>query len=186
MTLITAIGWLGTLFYLANHAYISLNKNWKKHIYYGGNAIAAGCLVLSSFYNQSWQAVVINSFWLVISAALLMNANLHALKFSPKLFYIIVGGMMMLFAGGLVIEQQANLALLGWVSAVVFSGCYLLFSQEKMLPRFYLCWNAFAAIALLPQLWLDANWPVFGLEIAWALISIYGAVRRFEEVHLID
>lgn len=183
--MIIFIGWLGTLLYLINHAYISINKNWQQNIYYIGNAVAAICLIISSYFSVSWQAVVINTFWAIISIALLVGANLNVLRFNKRFFYAVVFVLLATFVGQYLVQNQLNFVLLGWSSAFIFSGCYLLFSQEKMLPRFYLCWNAFAAITLLPQLWNDGNWPVFGLEIIWAIISIYGAARRFEEVHLL-
>jgi len=184
--MIFVIGWLGTLVYLINHTYISINKNWQKNIYYGGNALAAVCLIISSYFTDSWQAIVINAFWAIISIALFFEVNLSSIKFSKRLFYVTLIALLTVFLAGYLVLDQLNLALLGWISTFVFSGCYLLFSSQKMLPRYYLCWNAFAAIALLPQLWLDQNWPVFSLEVVWAIISIYGAARKFEKVHLIQ
>lgn len=183
---IALIGWCGTILYLLNHAYISLNKNWRKVIYYTVNAAAAICLIISSVVNHSWQAVVINAFWAIISLSLLLNVDLAKIKFSKRLFNLVVIIMLAAFIVQFIFYNQANLTLLGWTSAFVFSACYLLFSAEKMLPRYYLCWNAFAALTLLPQLWLDQNWPVFTLEIIWAVISIYGAAKRFEQVHLLQ
>lgn len=183
---IAVIGWCGTILYLLNHGYISLNKNWRKSIYYTANAIAAICLIISSSINNSWQAVVINGFWAIISFSLLLNLDLTKIKFSKRLFHLIIAIMLAIFIGQYALSNNANLPLLGWTSAFVFSACYLLFSSEKMLPRYYLCWNAFAALALLPQLYLDQNWPVFTLEISWAVISIYGAIKRFEQVHLVQ
>jgi hypothetical protein len=182
---IITIGWLGTFLYLINHIYISLETNWKNNIYYGGNTLAAICLIISSYYNASWQAVVINIFWASISIALLLGANLSTIKLNKRFFYIVFIGMSLMLFVNYLMQSQFDLALLGWISAFIFSGAYLLFSAKKMLPRYYLCWNAFAAIALLPQLWLDHNWPVFALEVIWASISIYGAARKFEQVHLI-
>lgn len=180
------IGWFGTALYLINHGYISVNKNWKKPIYYTGNAIAASCLVLSSYYSNSWQAIVINCFWAFTSVLLLCGVDLSTLKIDKRIFHLIIAVMLLFFFGEVVAKQQLNLALLGWVSAFTYSGCYLLFSAEKMLPRNYLCWNAFASLIILPQLWLDQNWPVVGMQICWAMISIYGAARRQEEVHLVQ
>ncbi|MGB1261558.1 MAG: CBU_0592 family membrane protein [Cognaticolwellia sp.] len=185
MTMIL-VGWLGTILYLVNHGYISLIAKWRKNIYYAGNAIAAICLVISSTVSHSWQAVVINSFWTIISISLLFGFDLTNVKFNKHIFRVIVAAMLIVFCGQYLLEQTFNLTLLGWISAFVFSACYLLFSADKMLPRYYLLWNAFAAVTLLPQLWLDQNWPVFALEIAWAIISIYGAIRRFEQVHLVQ
>ena len=86
MNLLALIGWSGTLLYLLNHAYISLAPNWKSTIYYGGNLIAALCLVLTSAVAQSWQAVVINSFWAIISVLLLANISLKNAPFTQPLF----------------------------------------------------------------------------------------------------
>ena len=67
------IGWFGTVLYLINHVYISLNSQYKKNIYYVGNAIAALALVLSSLVVSSMQAVIINGFWAIVSVALLIT-----------------------------------------------------------------------------------------------------------------
>ena len=183
---IVFLGWLGTFIYLLNHAYISLANCWNKKLYYGANALAASFLIISSVFNTSWQAVVINAFWLVISLALLANKNVASLSFNLRIFYSVLMIGLAVFFGNILLFNQINFALLGWLSAFTFSACYLLFCQEKLLPRYYLLWNAFAAIALMPQLWLDHNWPVFYLEISWALISLYGAGRKFSQPHLID
>lgn len=183
--MILIIGWIGTTLYLIGHAYISLLTIWQKKIYYSFNLAAAVCLVFSSVYNESWQAVVINGFWTVISLLLLLKVDLTSTKFSIRQYYAILS----LFVLNLMIQslQQSSLdyAALGWISAYVFSAAYLLFSAEKMCHSHYLLWNFLAATILLPQLWIDQNWPVFGLEIVWAMISIYGVVRKYEETQLI-
>ncbi len=182
--MIIFIGWFGTLLYLVNHAYISISKNWQQNIYYTGNVVAAICLIISSSFSTSWQAVVINTFWAIISIAFLVGTNLNVLSFNKHFFYVAIFAMLAIFVGQLLVQNHLNFALLGWSSAFIFSGCFLLFSQGKMPPRSFLGWNAFAAVALLPQLWNDSNWPVFSLEIIWAAISIYGVARR-EKVYLL-
>lgn len=183
--MLTIIGWLGTIIYLINHAYISINKNWQKNIYYSANAVAAIFFVITSVFTNSWQAVVINLFWAIISLALISGTNLNRIPLTKNFFYAVVLAMLLYFLGQYLFTGYVNIVLLGWISAVVFTSCYLLLSQEKMLPRFYLCWNAFASIIILPQLYQDVNWPVFGLQMIWAIISIYGAIRRFEDAHLL-
>jgi hypothetical protein len=183
--MILIIGWLGTCIYLIGHAYISIVQGWEQKNYYIINLIAAICLIISSLFNYSWQALMVNLFWMVISILLLLNVNLTASKFTLKQYYWVFGGFLVNFIMQSIYKQEIDLASLGWIAAFVFSSVYLLLSAEKMLPRYYLLWNIFAALALLPQLWVDQNWPVFGLEISWAVISFYGAVRKFEQAHLI-
>ncbi|GHB66255.1 hypothetical protein GCM10008107_14270 [Psychrosphaera saromensis] len=184
--MILIIGWFGTFLYLIGHAYISLKQHWHKNTYYTFNLVAAISLIISSVYNASWQAVVVNSFWVIISVLLLLNVNLTSTKFTVRQYYWIFFALVANFVIQSLLKNQLDLASLGWIAAYVFSAVYLLFSAEKMLPRYYLLWNIFAALALLPQLWVDQNWPVFGLEVSWAIISAYGAIRKFEQAHLIN
>jgi hypothetical protein len=186
MTFMVALGWLGTVTYLLNHAYISLVPQWRPSIYYGANLVAALALVATSLHSQSLQAVAINGFWALLSIALLYGLPVAKLPFSSRLFH----QLLLVFAIAIgylssVNGAQAVIAL-GWSSVFVFSAAYLLFSSGKMKTRHYLAFNGYAALALMPQLWLDQNWPVFGLEVAWAAISFYGVGKHKDDVHLID
>lgn len=184
--IVASLGWLGTIIYLLNHSYISLQVNWRKSVYYSGNAIAAACLVASSFYLSSWQAVLINGFWLVISLLLLLQINLNKIAINKSVLVILLATIWLIIAAHYISSQIFSFTWLGWSSALVFCLSYLPFSTQKMSIQLYLAANTYAALALLPQLWLDANWPVFGLEIAWSLISVYGLIRRVSSTHLLD
>ena len=186
MTLLALVGWSGTLLYLLNHGYISLVQKWKPSIYYGGNLIAAVSLVITSVFAASWQAVVINGFWAVISMLLLAKVDLKRFSIPPSWFMAGLVGLWLWLLVKSVSDMALDLTILGWTSAYVFSFAYLLFSAERMAPRHYLLWNGYAALSLLPQLWLDQNLPVFGLEVAWACLSFYGAARKYKQIHLID
>ncbi|MFT2090271.1 CBU_0592 family membrane protein [Paraglaciecola sp. 2405UD69-4] len=180
------LGWFGTITYLVNHGYISFSKDKSNLIYYGGNFLAALSLVISSIVSQSYQAVVINGFWAIISILVLANINLKRLPINVMFFNIILG----IFAIGVAYQgimlNKLDTQLLGWSSAFVFSASYLLFTIGKMPIINYLIFNAYAAFVILPQVWIDQNWPVFALEICWGTISLYGAFRKINEVHLID
>ena len=178
-------GWLGAMLYLLSHSYISYKADWNKRLYYAGNLIAALLLIATSVAFNSWQAVVINGFWAVISLLFFCDVKLGSLPVSSSMFRAAV----VLLWGWIAIlwfkDGDLNLGLLGWSSAFVFSAAYLLFSVERMRPGYYFLWSAYAALALLPQLWLEQNWPVFMLEIIWAGISLFGAIRRFGQFRLI-
>jgi hypothetical protein len=180
------IGWFGTVLYLINHVYISLNSQYKKHIYYVGNAIAAIALVLSSLVVNSMQAVIINGFWAVVSIALLLKLPVHKFPFSRRAFYTIFVCIVGLILYRYVVESNLDLMLMGWFSAYIFCLGYLLFSGDKLKHSNYLILNFVAATALIPQLWYDHNLPVLTLEIAWAIISLYGVIKKVKNAHLID
>lgn len=184
--IIFILGWAGTIIYLLNHGYISLVSQWRPTIYYGGNLVAATALVITSLQHHSHQAVIINSFWALLSLALLCKLPVERLPFNNRLFYLLLIGFVAVIGFQIFSDLQQVIIVLGWSSAFVFSGSYLLFSAGKMKQIHYLAFNAYAAIALLPQLWIDGNWPVFGLEIVWAIISLYGFYKRLDQVHLID
>jgi hypothetical protein len=186
MNLFSLLGWIGTVLYLLNHTYISYKTDWNHKIYYGANFLAAASLVISSAIVDSWQAVAINIFWALISLMLFNHSKLAWVSIRVMHFHFIIVIFMITLLMLLITNGVVDLAILGWLSAFVFSVAYLLFSIEKLPPRHYFLWNAFAAVSLLPQLWTDGNFPVFFLEIAWAIISIYGAIRRYSILRLID
>lgn len=184
--MISLLGWIGTLTYLINHTYISVNKNWQRKIYYTGNCFAAILLVISSYYIGSYQAVFINGFWAIISIALLAGVPIKSIPVKTK-YYVVMLAMIILYIFiDSALSQKLNTVAMGWSSAFVFTIGYLLFCSEKLSQTHYLLGDAYAALVLLPQLWFDHNWPVFVLEISWATISLYGVYMRKDKIHLID
>lgn len=181
------VGWCGTVIYLANHTYISVNADWRKLIYFGGNFVAASFLLMQSTYLASWQAVVINGFWMVISLSLLAGISFENIRVSAKHYYVFcafaLSGLCVSIA---FLDWETVVQLFAWSSAFVFCSCYFLFSAQRITSRAYLMLNIYAALVLLPQLYLTSNWPAFGLEVAWATISSYGVIKSYRRVHLID
>ncbi|NHK27524.1 hypothetical protein FF098_006370 [Parvularcula flava] len=174
------IGWVATVIYLANHIALSVNRNYRGRLYFLLNLIGASGLVVSSLVLQSWQAVAINTFWAVVS--LLSLAGRHTgtdFKLSDK---ALTWPVWVLGAGGLVyaiLAPNQGLAALGWAATLLFCGAYLLFSAETIRRRRFLAYNVAAAFGVAPILYIDANWPAFGLEMAWGTISLIGFVNAF-------
>ena len=186
MTFLEVLGWIGTVLYLLNHGYISVTTDWNKEIYYSGNAIAALLLVISSLAIGSWQAVIINSFWAIVSVRSLLgsgtsNKMITHQQFGVVLLIILLAAFLSIF-----IAPEATISILGWSSVWVFCISYLLFTSGDILPRYYFLYSAYAATVLLPQLWADSNMAVFYLEIVWAVLSLYAAKKRFSQAHIID
>ena len=187
--MIATLGWIGSILYLVNHGYISVVKQWQEKLYYGGNLVAALSLVISSLFLSSFQAVVINGFWAIISLLLLMRFDINRLSFSKRIFYAGFGVFLIAIAYTAWYFGHNSMELftcLAWSSSYVFCLSYFLFCSKKLTHLAYLTFNVYAACALLPLLWLQQNWPVYTLEVSWALISVYGIFKKLEQSHLID
>ncbi|NTS78017.1 hypothetical protein HR060_14250 [Catenovulum sp. SM1970] len=187
--MVAFLGWLGSILYLVNHGYISVVKNWRNDIYYGGNLVAALSLVISSLFLSSYQAVVINTFWAVISFLLLIKVDITKVAIPKQAFYV---GFISFIGFCTWSAWQSGLTSLnfytslGWSSSFVFCLSYFLFSSKKLSHIQYLSFNFYASVALLPLLWQQDNLPVFTLQICWAGISAFGVYKRMDNAHLID
>lgn len=187
--MVAVLGWLGSILYLINHAYISMVKNWQPKIYYAGNLVAAVSLVVSSVMISSYQAVLINGFWALVSVLLLVKFDVSRIPLSKRFFFFGFGALLFYIVYLGVTHGVNTLTFytyLGWSSSYVFCLSYLLFCSKKLSQIKYLAFNFYAASALLPILWSQENWPVFTLEVCWALISLYGVYVKAEAIHLID
>jgi len=172
MTAVDVIGWFGTTLYLVNYAYLAFYSRWRRTIYFAANSIAASSLVISSAVLASWQAVGINLFWAVISLWLLTGKGFALIRLSPRVLLVGVLLWWLLALLGAVQHWHVASGFLAWSSTFVFGLAYLLFAAQRLSLRPYHLWNAYAAMAILPQLYLDANWPVLVMEASWFAISV--------------
>lgn len=173
--LLVFLGWIGTLIYLIAHAYISLSATWIRGLYYTLNLVAASLLAVSSLYIKSYQSFAINLFWMIVSLLLLFSIDLSRFSFSLVLYRAAI--MACFLSLGYFVVQGLVIGFIGWVSVFVFCASYFLFTSEKMRRSEYLLWQAFAATAIIPQAWIDSNWPIVGLEVCWAGVSMFGFAR---------
>lgn len=177
MSFVSFLGGLGTVIYLASHAYLSVKTNCNRRVYYGGNFVAALMILMSSAVIGSWQAVAVNGFWAAVSALLFFGVGLlriNGLVFRFVLFLVSAGVVAAWIRSG-----DLGFGGLSWLSVLVFSLAYLFFCAGKITPGVYFLWSAYAALTMLPQLWLDQNLSVFALEIVWAGVSFFGAQRWY-------
>jgi hypothetical protein len=177
MTATAVIGYAGTLLYLVDHAYISLSSAHNGRIYFAGNMIAATCLVITSAALSSWQPVIVNLFWAGISLQRMLGGSVHILVRMDNWLQFAGGVCLLILAGSLGLMPERFLSVLAWISVLMFAGAYLLFAAEQLQKSSYLLLNGFAALAILPQLWLDTNYPAFVLESVWAVLSFYGVLH---------
>lgn len=184
--MIEFLGWVGTILYLINHAYLSFTKNFKDNVYYSVNLVAALSLVVSSLYLHSWQAVAINIFWAAVSMLMVFKLSLRELPLTSRrfLFLLLFTLLISVFAYLRAPDQIWN--LVSWIAAVIFSLSYLMFSASRMSAKNYQKANFLAAIMCLPALWIQMNFAVFALEVAWASISVWSVIKNFNEAHIID
>lgn len=177
MSLLFVVGWTGTCLYLCSHSYICYKKRWSTSVYYGLNFCAAILVTLYSLNHFSWQAVAINVFWALISLVSYFSINFRAFPFSLRMFDFTIWMFIAIIIIVYLSYPVFIYALMGWSSVFVFTAAYLLFSVGRMQAFSYFLWSAYAALAILPQLWIDKNLAVFTLEVIWAGVSLLGAMR---------
>lgn len=173
------LGWFGTAVYLVNHALLSARRIRRGNVYFAGNAIAAAVIAVSSFALPSWQAVVVNGFWVVASVAGLLGASIAAsVRPSARGLWLLCGAIAAIGLLLSVYDQYLAAATIGWSATLLFCGVYLLFAVGDLAQRSFLLCNAAAAFGLLPILTLDNNWPVVALEVAWGTLSLAGLLVK--------
>lgn len=172
--LLQLIGWAGTFIYLAAYVYVSRVSDYRRGLYFGGNLVGALCILAVSLGLHSWQAVVINGFWAVISVAGLLALRPRWPAPPPWM----LGGVVVVAVGTsailLFIDASLAIGLLGWSATATFCLGYCLFATEKLAPGHFFLLNAYSASAIIPQLVVDGNYPTVGLEAAWTVISLMG------------
>lgn len=168
-------GWAAFALYLLAHAYLSILKDINKPIYFSLNIAAAFLLAVSSLSISSWQAVLINVFWGLVSYGGLVNSTILS-RFVPRYWRTLAPVAALTVAGGVAsfIDMETALTLLGWAGVWLFCGSYLLFTATKIDRIAYLWASLVSYSLLLPIYYIQTNWPSFTLGIAWSAITIAG------------
>lgn len=171
---VQAIGWLGTVLYLTSYLYLSIYKHASLLVYHACNFVAAACITVVSVVLHSWQAVVINVIWGLISVARVFEQPLGFLRFKPAYLEAVLGLCSGVALFALPFLPAFSFNLMAWSATMAFCLGYLLFASEMVGKSRFFIYNAFAALVILPQLWVDVNYPTFAMEMIWFVISIYG------------
>lgn len=169
------LGWIATAIYLGNHAWLSSHSAYRGRLYFALNFVGASGIVVSSWAIASWQAVGTNLFWALTSALALAGRGLPGGAFLNERW--LMTPIFAFGAGGIVLllfDFYNGMAVLGWMGTALFCAGYALFTAERIRRRRFLVYNIFAAYGMSPILYLDSNWPVLALEIAWGSISLAG------------
>lgn len=66
------------------------------------------------------------------------------------------------------------ISVIGWTGTFLILIAYYLISNEKVdnRSRSYQWMNLFGALGVAVNAYANSAWPVFGLEVAWALIAV--------------
>ncbi|MEM9937814.1 MAG: hypothetical protein AAF768_03115 [Pseudomonadota bacterium] len=171
-------GWISFGVYLWAHALVSIFRSDNRPFYYLLNIIAAVLLMVSSFAIASWQSVLINLFWGVVSYAGYSQSSTFK-SYSPRPRLTIAPGVVLLLVGVVwsFISFEATLTILGWAGVWLFCGAYLLFASERITRRGYLWFSIISYALLLPIYYVQANWPSFTLGVFWTLITVFGLIE---------
>ena len=170
-----ALGWLATTAYLIGHLYLAVKPDFQARIYYGLNLFGGVGFVISSAAIASWQSVIINVFWALISLAAL-KGEMNLPQFKASRWWLIGPAFLAAIIGLLYLSINYALGsnIMGWAGTAIYVLGYYLFTVKAVKSWQFLTYNTIAAIILLPVYALDDNWPAFALSAIWSLISLYG------------
>ena len=172
------IGWVGTVLYLGNHGLLAFDRIDRGRYYYAINLCAAALVTASSLMLASWQAVVVNGFWVVVSLLGLLGRRLALVPgVSLRTLLALCCVLVVVAAVAAFANGPLGIRLLGWSATALFCGIYLLYAVERISLSEFLAGNAAAAFCLVPVLAMDQNWPVVALELVWGALSVVGLVR---------
>ncbi|MEH6813809.1 MAG: hypothetical protein V7677_14845 [Motiliproteus sp.] len=171
------LGWMGTAFYILAHGWLSVLKRQPEQGYYWANFLAAVLVALSSAMLTSWQPVLINGFWALVSLAAIYHFQLPNLNVSNRRIFILVCIMFCTGVLALVLFGRTGIDILAWSSVAAFCLSYWRFVARQLSRKAYFLFGAYAAFTLLPKLYFDQNWPVFLLEVIWGGLSVIGYLR---------
>ncbi|MBK5215390.1 MAG: hypothetical protein JJE53_01090 [Candidatus Pacebacteria bacterium] len=70
--------------------------------------------------------------------------------------------------------------VIGWIGTVLIVLAYYLVSTNKIsgTSRNYQLLNVFGALAVGVNVFKQAAWPAFTLEVVWVLIAIYSLIKH--------
>ncbi|NIV94845.1 hypothetical protein GWN42_19145 [candidate division KSB1 bacterium] len=180
MHLTEIIGWFGFALYLIAYFLLAINRIAAGTLYFSLNIVAALGITVVSMYKGTYQAVVVNVLWIGISCLGITQYKLRNF-FDARTPFRISMIILLAIAVALVLSGQDHwaIALLGWIYVLAFILSYLLFVDRRITLFEFHIWNFVAPLSILPKLIVDANWPVFALEVFWALSASFGIAQKF-------
>lgn len=175
------IGWSGSILYLAAQILLALfSLPQRKYVII--NAFAAILVSIYSFSLFSLQPIIINISWSALSIFSLLlrqsetGGNGKALNVFTAI-WIILSGVILLITVNLNIVTNLY-TLISWISVWLYLASYTLFIFFKFPLPGFLFIGLLAAILLIPQLWLDRNFPAVFIQLLWSITCMLGIIRK--------
>jgi hypothetical protein len=179
MHLFEITGWAGFILYLIAYMLLATNHITAGKLYYILNILAAVCITVVSVYKGTVQAVLVNLLWGLISCTGLSGTKIRSHADITAIFRFLIIGLFgtsaVLFVFG---QEYWTIRLLAWIYVLAFIISYWLFISHKISVFEFHIWNLVASLTILPKLIVDYNWPVFALEILWALAAVTGLAKN--------
>ncbi len=180
--IIEIVGWCGSLLYLLSYILLAVNLIEKGKGYYYLNIIAAIFVIIISLEKTTYQAVVINLLWGMISLNSLYRFFKTKAPIKLSVFRLINILLLLIFTSVLFLNVTEGINLFGWLSVVYFISSYFYFASSYISEKEFHIWNFLAALSIIPQLYIDQNWPVIVLETFWAAFAVWGYIKEDERL----
>lgn len=174
------VGWSGTLLYLVAQILLSIFALPRRK-YVLLNALAAFLVSIYSLYAWSLQPVFINVVWTALSlVGLKVMANEIAVpKQAPgnrlSLLIMNLGAVIFFLCYGLL--EMSFVLWLSWLSFWLYSATYFSFIFFRLSDFWFFLYCILSAGIIIPQLYIDSNYPVIGVQVLWIFWSTVGLFR---------
>jgi hypothetical protein len=179
---VTVVGWLGTGLYLFAQLLLA-TSGLSLFRYVLINAIAALACSAYSLHIWSIQPAFINVVWTVLS---LIGLRFHGQRLRPfggsvdgnRASLLLITAGIMPFLAAWWLHSPVFSFWLSWLSFWIYSAAYFTFMFVGLGRRLFLTFCIVAAAAIIPQLAIDANYPVLFVQALWIVFSAVGLLRR--------
>lgn len=176
------VGWSGTLLYLAAQILLSVYALPRKK-YVLLNALAAFLVSVYSLYAWSLQPVFINVVWTALSLIGLkvMAGEIAAGPKRPvagnRVSLLIMNLGAVVFLLGYWLLDISLVLWLSWLSFWLYSATYFSFIFFRLSDFWFFLYCIVSAAIIIPQLYIDSNYPVIGVQALWIFWSTVGLFR---------
>lgn len=180
------VGWIGTSLYLLAQVLLSVFSISRSR-YVMLNALAAFLVSVYSLYVWSLQPVFINVVWTVLSliglkvvadqARIKKGSRVGLKSDGDNLSLLLIASGALVFLLGYGFLGMGPLLWLSWLSFWLYSATYFCFIFFRLSDFWFFALCIVSAAIIIPQLLLDGNFPVVGVQVLWIFWSSVGVIR---------
>tara|TARA_Y100001960_G_C14649223_1_gene814938 strand:+ start:96 stop:656 length:561 start_codon:yes stop_codon:yes gene_type:complete len=174
------LGWLAVSIFFICHIYVSVFNDLNRKAFFALNTLAAFLMIISSWAISSWVIVIYNIFWIIISSISFINKSKLKSLITVKHLKLLISLILILAFATLMHDMMISINILGYGSIAIMLNTYLLYSTKQLERVDYLKYDLVAMFIILPQLFIDKNYPALTSESIFIFITAFGLIKYYK------